>query len=615
VAVAALALLAPGSAQAAFTMSVSGTTVTITGDATSQSLTLTEVSSGPFAGQLSHNQVGSGFAHDRDFDSDPGPAISTIAADGATVSLDGGGGTDTFSWNDLLQSGTGFGYALTEATLVRDSTVVDYASIESISVDASQGGDIFSLASTAAVTSLVGIAGNGGNDAIRIGFGFSTSLEAVRSDISVFAGSGPGGDDGVDSLEIGDGPTERSFTVTEPNVRRLGSHGVLPTIDIFYDTGIESRRVSTGGGIDRLDVSGAVTRTGLDGGGGDDQFVIWDGASLAGGAVNGAGDRDTLDYSLWTTAVAVDLGAGTATGLPGGHTGFERAYGGGGADTLTGRDGTASTLNGYDGGDTLRGGSAGDFLYGDGGGDSVDGGGGGDRIYGGPDGDTVTGGAGADELYGEGGDDELRTIDGEVDSSSCGEGDDDYRADTADTVAADCEHDLGPLPPPCRECVPPPGGEPPPGGTPPSGEPSTGERGTVALVLSSVSLTNRVFRVGTPTAAARRRSAPRGTHFRFTLSEAATVTIAIDRRALGRRVRGRCRRATRRNRAAPRCVRFVRLGALSGAGSQGANSLPFSGRLPGRTLAPGRYRARMVAVDSAGGRSLERRVSFRVVKG
>ena len=65
----------------------------------------------------------------------------------------------------------------------------------------------------------------------------------------------------------------------------------------------------------------------------------------------------------------------------------------------------------------------------------------------------------------------------------------------------------------------------------------------------------------------------------------------------------------------PRCVRFLKAGSLSAQAQAGRQSLRFSGRLRGKPLKPGGYRATIVAVDAAGQASDPRRVSFRVVRG
>jgi hypothetical protein len=111
-----------------------------------------------------------------------------------------------------------------------------------------------------------------------------------------------------------------------------------------------------------------------------------------------------------------------------------------------------------------------------------------------------------------------------------------------------------------------------------------------------------------------RRRAPRGTTFRYRLSEPARVSFRLERRSLGRLQRGRCRRPTRANRRARRCTRFVAAGAFSQAGTIGANRRRFLGRVRGRALRPARYRVTLRATDAARNRSRPRRLGFRVTQ-
>ena len=128
---------------------------------------------------------------------------------------------------------------------------------------------------------------------------------------------------------------------------------------------------------------------------------------------------------------------------------------------------------------------------------------------------------------------------------------------------------------------------------------------TPAPDLRRFRLSNRRFRVGkkrTALVAARRRRAPKGTRFRFQLTQRATVRVRIER-AVIRRVRGKRRRAyklvktlTRRNLQA------------------GERSILFSGRLGRKALRRGKYRARATATDAAGNKSARRSARFTVVK-
>jgi hypothetical protein len=149
------------------------------------------------------------------------------------------------------------------------------------------------------------------------------------------------------------------------------------------------------------------------------------------------------------------------------------------------------------------------------------------------------------------------------------------------------------------------------GSPPPSGAPAyttnAGPGGARAKpTISGLAETNAVFavaRTSTPlqgsTAAARRK---RGTIFSFGLDQLATVTTVITTSA-------RCRRTTPGQRPNLRCSRTV--ARLSRSAHAGLNKLPFSGRIRGRPLKPGDYRAVFAATD-AGGSSAPKTIRFRI---
>jgi hypothetical protein len=132
---------------------------------------------------------------------------------------------------------------------------------------------------------------------------------------------------------------------------------------------------------------------------------------------------------------------------------------------------------------------------------------------------------------------------------------------------------------------------------------ATGSRPTI----SGLAETNAVFaaaRSSTPlqgrtTAAARRR----GTIFSFGLDQPATLTLVIT-------TSGKCRRISAGSRRGRRCSRTV--ARLTRTAHRGVNKLPFSGRIGGRPLNPGNYRAIFVAT-SAGGSSDPKTLRFRIV--
>ncbi|HET7507382.1 MAG TPA: PKD domain-containing protein [Solirubrobacterales bacterium] len=83
-----------------------------------------------------------------------------------------------------------------------------------------------------------------------------------------------------------------------------------------------------------------------------------------------------------------------------------------------------------------------------------------------------------------------------------------------------------------------------------------------------------------------------GTTFRYRVSEAATVRFKIERK------KGK---------------RFKKFGSRPQAAKAGANKLKWNGKLKGKPLPPGRYRATVVATDKEGGRSLPKTVGFRIL--
>jgi virginiamycin B lyase len=99
----------------------------------------------------------------------------------------------------------------------------------------------------------------------------------------------------------------------------------------------------------------------------------------------------------------------------------------------------------------------------------------------------------------------------------------------------------------------------------------------------------------------------------FTLSETATVTITLQRRRPGRKVRGRCVAPTRKHRTAPRCQRFVSVLSKMSALAAGAQRVTLR-RPNGRHLALGSYRLSLTARDSAGNSSAPLVRTFRVVR-
>jgi Ca2+-binding RTX toxin-like protein len=116
----------------------------------------------------------------------------------------------------------------------------------------------------------------------------------------------------------------------------------------------------------------------LKGGPGDDYFIMRVGQGVKGHIDGGAG-LDTLNYSLYTTSVSVDLDNHKAKNVGGGVTSFEVVMGGSAGDWLVG-DARNNLLVGNGGDDHMKGLGGRDVLIGGEGADSIDGGAGEDLI-------------------------------------------------------------------------------------------------------------------------------------------------------------------------------------------------------------------------------------------
>jgi hypothetical protein len=106
-----------------------------------------------------------------------------------------------------------------------------------------------------------------------------------------------------------------------------------------------------------------------------------------------------------------------------------------------------------------------------------------------------------------------------------------------------------------------------------------------------------------------------GTTIRFHLAgDAVKLKVAVARRLSGRNVRGRCVKATAKLSKRAACARYKSSGAIVRDVDSNAESLRFSGRVGGRVLAPGRYRATIVAIDKRHHRSQRKRTTFAIIR-
>jgi hypothetical protein len=100
--------------------------------------------------------------------------------------------------------------------------------------------------------------------------------------------------------------------------------------------------------------------------------------------------------------------------------------------------------------------------------------------------------------------------------------------------------------------------------------------------------------------------------FSYSLDKGAAVTITIERVRPGRKVGSACKKQTRKNRKKRRCTMFVPVGRLTQSGAAGRNTLRFGGKLAGRSLPPGVYRATAVATGAGGAKSNPTTANFAV---
>jgi hypothetical protein len=182
---------------------------------------------------------------------------------------------------------------------------------------------------------------------------------------------------------------------------------------------------------------------------------------------------------------------------------------------------------------------------------------------------------------------------------------------------------------------PPPVPNPPPVPIPPSPPPvvcnSCGSGGppasTVApdfsrvwgghTVFAPASWSTPIFAVVKPGPAADALPASavaRGMVFNYILDKAGMVRIVIARAVNGRRVRGKCQLTSRRKRN-PSCTRLIGVVTLTRVSHAGHNQVPFSGRIGGQALKPGRYTAIFVgAAQSGNAMSPAKTLNFQIVK-
>ena len=109
-------------------------------------------------------------------------------------------------------------------------------------------------------------------------------------------------------------------------------------------------------------------------------------------------------------------------------------------------------------------------------------------------------------------------------------------------------------------------------------------------------------------------TAPTATQVSYELNAAASVRFTLQRYRGGRRVGGRCVKATTSNRRQKICTRLVRVrGGFTRSRAAGTDRFTFTGRVAGRPLRPGRYG--LVATPTDNGRTgTPTRARLRIVR-
>jgi hypothetical protein len=136
--------------------------------------------------------------------------------------------------------------------------------------------------------------------------------------------------------------------------------------------------------------------------------------------------------------------------------------------------------------------------------------------------------------------------------------------------------------------------------------------------LGSFSFSASVFKAapsGASISAKKKSSVPVGTKVSFSLSEASSVKFTVQRKTKGRKVNGKCKTRTHKNRKKKSCTLYKTVrGSFTVSGKAGKNTFKFTGRMGGKALKPGSYRLTGTASDPSKNTSVPKRKGFKIVK-
>jgi Ca2+-binding RTX toxin-like protein len=298
----------PAAANAAVTPSVTANTLTLTGDATAENITLGVDA----AGLITHSfgTGANGLASATDFD--PGVGVTTLNSNGSiTVVLNAAGGNDNINFSAPNLAAT--------------------------TINAEDGDDII-VGSGALDT----ISGGLGNDRIT-GFRGNETIHGDDGNDVIIWNNGDGndvneGDGGIDETLITEGNADDENTVT-PSGTGFRFDRVTPAPINVTSNNVEKLSLTSFSGNDKLTAApGVSVPMNIDAGTGDDTIATGDGADL----IAGNDGNDTLSGAGGGDRIVGDRGADTMNG-------------GAADDTLVWNNGDGNdVMNGEDGVDRIE---------------------------------------------------------------------------------------------------------------------------------------------------------------------------------------------------------------------------------------------------------------------
>jgi Ca2+-binding RTX toxin-like protein len=294
-----------------------------------------------------------------------GSAAGSLDDIKGNLTLLANGGNDTLKLDDSGDGDPNTYIVGATSVLRTGSGTIGYAGMKSLELDAGNQNDAVTVAGTAAQTPVSLFLG-GGNDTVTLGSNITKTMDGITSTVTVDGGAGA---DAIVLLDTGTS-SGRGYVITDADVSRVA-------FQVLRYFSSESLTLNAGNFADTVTVNStsATTPVAVNTGGGSDVIKLGgpDTTALKSfPTVDGQGGTDTIDYSAFTRAVRVNLGAGTATGLAS-LANVENATGGSSDDILIGSAGA----------NVLRGGAGRDILIGLGGVDVLQGQAGDDILIGG----------------------------------------------------------------------------------------------------------------------------------------------------------------------------------------------------------------------------------------